>query len=52
MAEGATAGGVLPVKAVDIILLCLGIATFWIASRSFVRNLSGAPIPHRVRKLD
>lgn len=48
-------GGVLPVKAVDFVLLCLGLATLWIASRSFVRNLGGppgAPTTHRARKAD
>lgn len=50
MSSPEVQGGVLPVKAVDFVLLCLGLATLWIASRSFVRNLG--PPPHRARKAD
>jgi hypothetical protein len=53
--SGPDDGGVLVVKAVDCVLLCLGLATLWIASRSFVRNLQAppaVPAPHRARKVD
>mgnify|MGYP003686960183 CR=1 FL=1 len=42
-------GGVLPFQPVDFVLLCLAVATFVIASRSFVRTLQGGA---QVRKLD
>jgi len=34
-----TEGGVLQVKALDFVCLCLAIATLFLASRSFYRNL-------------
>lgn len=52
MAGEPTPGGVLPLKAIDFLLLVLAVATFCLASRSFVRKLQGPSALHARAKSD